>query len=111
MIENAIKFSAEEGILRISVKHGREGRYLVEVYNEGKGVSKEDLPFVFDRFYKSDKSRGLDKAGVGLGLYIVKTIIDANGESISVQSEQDVFCRFSFTLRASETEAGRKNEK
>ena len=111
LIENAIKFSAEEGILRISVKHGREGRYLVEVYNEGKGISKEDLPFVFDRFYKSDKSRGLDKAGVGLGLYIVKTIIDANGESISVQSEQDVFCRFSFTLRASETEAGRKNEK
>ena len=70
----------------------------VSVYNEGQGICKEDLPFVFERFYKSDKSRGLDKSGVGLGLFISKTIIDAHRETITVESEQDEYCQFTFTL-------------
>jgi signal transduction histidine kinase len=52
---------------------------------------------VFDRFYKTDESRGLDKTGVGLGLYISKTIIDAHGETIGVESNDDG-CEFWFTL-------------
>jgi len=68
------------------------------VYNEGSGIQPEDLPYVFDRFYKSDKSRGLDKTGVGLGLYISRTIIEAHNEKIKVESEHGKWCRFSFTL-------------
>ena len=62
------------------------------------GISNEELPFVFDRFYKSDKSRGLDKTGVGLGLYIARTIIDAHEEQIFVRSEYEKNCEFVFTL-------------
>ena len=58
----------------------------------------KDLPNVFDRFYKSDKSRGLDRTGVGLGLYIVKTIMDNLGEQISVDSVQGEYCNFTLTL-------------
>jgi signal transduction histidine kinase len=72
----------------------------VSVRNDGQGIIKEDLPFVFDRFYKSDKSRGLDKTGVGLGLYIVKTIIDSHGEEIWVNSVYGEYCEFVFTLTA-----------
>jgi signal transduction histidine kinase len=70
----------------------------LRIYNEGQGIAKEDLPYVFERFYKSDKSRGLDKKGVGLGLYIAKTIIEAHHESISVDSEAGAWCEFTFTL-------------
>ena len=76
----------------------KEKKILVSVYNEGQGIPKEDLPFVFDRFYKSDKSRGLDKTGIGLGLYISKTIISAHGEKIWVNSEYQKDCEFCFTL-------------
>lgn len=97
--ENAIKFSNEGGLLRISITHGERGKYQVTVYNEGNGIAAEDLPYVFDRFYKSDKSRGLDKIGVGLGLYIVKTMLNACGETIRVESEEGKFCAFTFTIK------------
>jgi signal transduction histidine kinase len=102
LCENAIKFSREEGMLRISIKRGEKNKLVISVYNEGAGIPREDLPLVFDRFYKSDKSRGLDKNGVGLGLYIVKTIVEAQGESISVQSEPGEYCEFVFTLEESD---------
>ena len=54
---------------------------------------------MFDRFYKSDKSRGLDRTGTGLGLYIVKTIIDSHGEEIWVNSVYGEYCEFVFTLQ------------
>ena len=60
--------------------------------------TEEDIPYVFDRFYKSDKSRGLDKSGVGLGMYISRTIMEAHGEKISVRSKQGEFCEFTLTL-------------
>ena len=96
--DNAIKFSSEKGVLRLSVHEIQDGKIFVEVYNEGQGIKPEDLPYVFDRFYKSDKSRGLDKTGVGLGLYIAKTIIDAHHEKIWVDSEYGKFCKFGFSL-------------
>ena len=68
------------------------------VYNDGQGISPEDLPYVFERFYKSDKSRGLNKSGVGLGLFISKTIMEAHGEQIWVESEFGKNCCFHFTL-------------
>ncbi len=101
LCDNAVKFSCEGGKYKVGVSIKNKHAYI-SVYNEGQGIPKEDLPFVFERFYKSDKSRGLDKAGVGLGLYISKTIIDAHRESLTVDSEQGKYCRFEFTLPLTE---------
>lgn len=97
LCHNAIKFSYENGKYRVSIKNF-EDRIKFSVYNEGIGIAKEELPFVFDRFYKSDKSRGLDKTGVGLGLFISKAIIDAHNGDMTVNSEYEKWCEFSFTL-------------
>ena len=98
LCDNAVKFSREGGTLEIALRFVKDGRVTVSVYNEGEGIAAEDLPFVFERFYKGDKSRGLDKSGAGLGLFIAKTIMDAHHEKIWVESEQGRFCRFSFRL-------------
>lgn len=100
LCDNAVKFSTDGGLLRIEIKKIKSKKILVSVYNEGQGIPPADLPYVFERFYKSDKSRGLNKSGVGLGLYISKTVIDAHGEKIWVESEFERNCRFSFTLPA-----------
>ena len=96
--DNAIKFSREEGKLAISLTYNKEKKVEVSVYNEGNGIPEDDLPYVFDRFFKSDKSRGLDKTGVGLGMFITKTIMDAHSEKIWVESEYGKYCRFVLTL-------------
>lgn len=95
--DNAIKFSREKGKYIVSIKDSGS-KVVISVYNEGEGIAQEDLPFVFDRFYKGDKSRGLDKTGVGLGLYISRTIIEAHREKIKVESEYGKWCKFTFTL-------------
>ena len=97
--DNAQKFSYEKGKYIVKIVE-KDEKVFVSVRNDGQGIIKEDLPFVFDRFYKSDKSRGLDKTGVGLGLYIVKTIIDSHGEEIWVNSVYGEYCEFVFTLTA-----------
>ena len=95
--DNAVKFSRDGGKYKISIL-ARDTKVYVTVFNEGIGIPAEELPFVFERFYKSDKSRGLDKTGVGLGLYIAKTIIDAHDEEIWVKSVYGENCEFVFTL-------------
>ncbi len=102
LTENAIKFSKEKGELKITIQRVDKKQIQVIVYNEGIGMAKEELPFVFDRFYKTDKSRGLDKNGVGLGLYIVKTIVDAQNGTITVDSVMGEHC--AFTLKFNEYE-------
>lgn len=104
LCDNAIKFSAEDGDFRIRICKNGNSKLLVSIYNTGVGILKEDLPYVFERFYKSDKSRGLDKSGAGLGLHIVKTIVEAHDETISVSSEAGQWCEFSFTVRTGEDE-------
>ena len=96
--DNAVKFARERGKLRVSLVGIKENHVQISVYNEGEGIAAQDIPFVFERFYKGDKSRGLDKSGVGLGLFISKTIMDAHHEKIWVRSEQGSFCEFNFTL-------------
>lgn len=103
---NAVKFSKEGGALRIRIHADRDDKVLISVYNEGQGIPEADLPYVFDRFYKSDKSRGLDKTGLGLGLFIAKTIIQAHGEKIWVESEAGSYCEFFFTLPRGEQTPG-----
>ena len=108
--DNAIKFSIEGGRYEISIKQ-KDRLIYVSVYNEGQGISKEDLPYVFERFYKSDKSRGMDKTGVGLGLYIARTIIESQGQKIWVESEQGQWCRFTFTLAVGRPEKQKLQQK
>ena len=98
LCHNAIKFSYKGSKYRVRICYTEDNTVKFSVYNEGIGISKEELPFVFDRFYKSDKSRGLDKTGVGLGLFISKTIIDAHKGDMTVNSEYEKWCEFSFTL-------------
>ncbi len=98
LCDNAVKFAHEGGAFCIGIKKLKNHKILVSVFNEGNGIAKEDLPYVFERFYKSDKSRGLNKSGVGLGLFIAKTIVDAHGETIWVESEYGKDCCFNFTL-------------
>ena len=97
LFDNAIKFASDNGKYLIEIKDLGQ-KIEVSIFNEGIGIPAEDLPYVFDRFYKSDKSRGLDKTGVGLGLYIARTILEAHNETITVESEYGKWCRFSFTL-------------
>lgn len=101
--DNAVKFSRDGGKYSISLTVKGE-KVEVSVFNEGVGINEEDLPFVFDRFYKSDKSRGLDKSGVGLGLFLVKSIVNSHGEDIYAESESGKWCRFVFTLPISKEE-------
>jgi signal transduction histidine kinase len=96
--DNGVKFSRDGGKYKIAIKDS-DKKILVSVYNEGEGIPKEDLPYVFDRFYKSDKSRGLDKTGLGLGMYISRTIMEAHGENLTVRSKQGEFCEFTVTLK------------
>ena len=98
LCHNAVKFSAEGGVLRVRIEEQKGKKVQVSVYNEGQGIPPSDLHMVFERFYKSDKSRGLDKNGIGLGLFISKTIINAHGETIRVESEYGKNCEFTFTL-------------
>ena len=97
LCDNAVKFSRDGGAYKISII-AKAGKVYTSVYNEGQGIADDDIDYVFDRFYKSDKSRGLDKTGTGLGLYIAKTIIDAHHEEIWVRSVYGKFCEFVFTL-------------
>ena len=96
LTDNAIKFCNERGVLRIVLEpEGQKAR--VTIQNSGPTVDPSELPLLFDRFHKTDKSRSMDREGVGLGLYIVKTILDSHGENISVTSENGL-TSFIFTL-------------
>ena len=98
LIDNAIKFCNEGGMLRI-VLEVEGGKARVTIQNSGTTVDPGELPLLFDRFHKTDKSRSEDREGVGLGLYIVKTILDSHGENITVTSENGL-TSFVFTLPA-----------
>lgn len=97
LIDNAVKFVNDGGTIDFSYRI-EGGMTYVGVKNSGQGISKEEISRVFDRFYKSDKSRSLDKNGVGLGLYIVRTIVNLHGGEILVRSVEGEYCEFLFTL-------------
>lgn len=106
LCHNAIKFSREGGKLEIKIQNVDYRQIKISVYDEGQSISEEESRRIFERFYKTDQSRGLDKTGVGLGLYISKTIIDAHGETIGVNSVQDKSCEFYFTLKRAKIQKG-----
>ena len=96
LMDNAIKFAYPDSMLGVSLWKN-DGKAYVSVRDRGESIPEEDLPFIFDRFHKSDRSRSLDRDGVGLGLYLVKRILDAHGEDIAVTS-RDGITDFVFTL-------------
>lgn len=96
LVDNAVKFIEDGGTLRMTAHP--DGKFCAfSISNTGAGISEEDLPHVFDRFYKADRSRSRDKTGAGLGLYIVKNIINLHGGEIAVRSGEGE-TEFSFTL-------------
>ncbi len=96
LLDNAIKFSTEGTALGIGIA-AKSGKAQVSIRNHGETIAPQELPLLFDRFHKTDRSRSVDREGVGLGLYIVKTILDNHKENISVTSENGV-TEFTFTL-------------
>ena len=96
LLDNAVKFCPEGKKLSLEITTGRSKAY-VRISNEGQTIPPEELPLVFDRFHKTDKSRSQNRDSWGLGLYIVKTILGAHGENISVTSREGK-TTFTFTL-------------
>ena len=97
LVDNAVKFTDENGTIKFSLKS--ENKKLVFVVsNTGKGIPEKDLPYVFERFYKVDKSRSASKNSTGIGLYIVKTIITSHGGTVSVMSKENEFTAFKVTI-------------
>jgi len=97
LIENAVKFTNEGGYIEIKIIN-QPTKTDVVIKNSGQGIAPDELPLIFDRFYKTDKSRSQDKNGMGLGLFIVRTIIKLHGGEINVSSVQNEYCQFAFWL-------------
>ena len=95
LLDNAIKFTNEGGNIHIRL-YRENGRVYTAIRNTGEGIPPEEMPQIFERFYKSDRSRGLDKNGVGLGLYIVHTVLCLHGGEIAVRSKQGEYTEFCF---------------
>ena len=103
ILENAVKFSPANGVIYIETTSRERGKILVSIRDQGPGISKEEQRHIFDRFYKADATRNLDMTGSGLGLSIVREIINAHGEQVSVKSKVGEGAEFVFTLQKAET--------
>ena len=101
LVDNAIKFSHPDSSIRIETTE-RHNKIFVSVKDSGIGIPKEDQKLIFNRFYKTDLSRGKDKKGTGLGLSIVQEILRAHDENINVVSTENVGSEFIFSLRRSD---------
>jgi two-component system phosphate regulon sensor histidine kinase PhoR len=97
LVSNSIRYGTDGGWTRISVT-GEGDKARVSVADNGEGIEQDDVPRVFERFFRTDASRSREKGGTGLGLAIVKHIVEAHGETISLSSELGVGSVFSFTL-------------
>ncbi len=103
IVDNAIKFTPDSGTIDISVE-SRQGFVTVGIMNTGEGIPEDALPYVFDRFYKADRSRGLHAQGSGLGLHICKQLISRSGGKIWGESVPGENTKFLFTLPAGKPE-------
>ncbi len=97
LVDNAIKFTEEGGRISFSLKSENK-KTVFTLINSGSGIPEKDLPFIFERFYKVDKSRSASKNSTGIGLYIVKTVIAAHSGTVSVTSKENEFTSFKITL-------------
>lgn len=99
LLNNAIKFTGKGGQVNIKTYTEKEKTFIV-VEDTGKGIPEDEIPYIFERFYKTDKARSADKSGVGLGLAIVRSIIISHNQDIKVESKEGHGTRFIFTLRS-----------
>ncbi|MDT0558619.1 ATP-binding protein [Ichthyenterobacterium sp. W332] len=102
LIVNSIKYGREKGTTEVSIENLIKNKVIVRVTDNGEGIDSEHVPRLFERFYRVDKSGSRKEGGSGLGLSIVKHIIEAHGEKIYVESELNVGSEFSFTLEKAE---------
>lgn len=100
LLDNAIKFSPQHSVIRMETTE-KHNKVFISVKDSGIGIPKDNLKLIWDRFYKSDLSRGRDKKGTGLGLSITKEIISAHGEHINVISTEGVGSEFIFSMALS----------
>ena len=98
LIVNSIKYGREKGTTEVSIENLIKNKVIVRITDNGEGITPANLPRLFERFYRVDKSGSRKEGGSGLGLSIVKHIIEAHDEKIYVESELDVGSEFSFTL-------------
>lgn len=99
LLENAVKFSSENGYIEITYTTENK-RTFIGIKNSGSGIPKDEISKVFDRFYKTDRSRSIDKSGVGLGLHIVRSIVNLHQGEVIVRSVEGEYCEFSFSIPA-----------
>jgi two-component system phosphate regulon sensor histidine kinase PhoR len=98
LLVNSIKYGQQNGTTEVSVENLIKNKVIVRVTDNGEGIPKQHIPRLFERFYRIDKSGSRSEGGSGLGLSIVKHIIEAHGEKIYVESVEKVGSEFSFTL-------------
>lgn len=106
LIENSIKYGKKSGTTEISIESLLKNKIIVRVTDNGEGIENVHLPRIFERFYRVDKSGSRKVGGSGLGLSIVKHIVEAHGEKIYVESQFGVGSEFSFTLEKGEVTLG-----
>jgi two-component system phosphate regulon sensor histidine kinase PhoR len=102
LIVNSIKYGRDKGTTEVSIENLIKNKVIVRVTDNGEGISEENIPRLFERFFRIDKSGSRKEGGSGLGLSIVKHIIEAHEEKIYVESEPEVGSEFSFTLEKAE---------
>lgn len=98
LIDNALKYGKESGETSVSI-FDMDDHVLIEITDDGIGIEEQDIPRVFERFYRTEKSRSRAQGGTGLGLAIVKHIIEAHKQTINVRSKIDLGSTFAFTLK------------
>ena len=97
LVSNAIKYANDGGIVRVVIEDTKDSG-MIHVEDSGIGIPQEDLNRIFERFYRTDKSRNRKTGGAGIGLTIVKNIVQAHRGKISVQSEEGKGSRFTIVL-------------
>ena len=105
LIDNAIKFTYEKGTITITTRP-KGGEVQISVHNTGVGIPKEQQKIIFERLYKVDKSRAINKEGTGIGLYIVQSMLSAHSKDIKVESVEGEYAKFTFCL-----DKGKENKK
>jgi len=99
LVENSIKYGRQKGETAVSITNYSSKKFLIKIVDDGEGIQQHHLPRLFDRFYRVDQSRSREQGGSGLGLSIVKHIIEAHNEHVFVESNYGKGSTFSFTLK------------
>ncbi|MFD9626554.1 sensor histidine kinase [Peribacillus muralis] len=111
LLENAIRYSPLNGTIKIIGRKDKNGYIRISMMDEGQGIPEEDIPYVFERLYRVEKSRNRETGGSGLGLAIAKSIINLHDGEIGVERNDSEGCTFWFTLPKDDKLGGRKSDK